>query len=188
MFKTAIVVGSLRKASTNRKLARAIARLGQGRFTAEFAEIGDLPLFNEDLEASVPASVTRLKQQIEGADAVLFVTPEYNRATPGVLKNAIDWASRPYGKSAFKGKPAAVIGTSPGSIGTAVAQHNLRGTLAYLDMVIMSQPEAYIQFTDGLIDDDGKISKPETEKFLQGFADSFAAWSERHIGSFRAAA
>lgn len=187
-FKTAIIVGSLRKGSTNLKLAKALAALGKDKFDAQVLEIGDLPLFNEDLEKDFPQTATRLKKEIEQADAVLFVTPEYNRSMPAPLKNAIDWASRPYGKNSFAGKPSAIIGTSPGAIGTACAQHNLRPTLAYLDVIMMSQPEAYLQFKEGLIDDNGKISNPDTEKFLQKFVDTFVGWSQRHIGSGASAA
>jgi chromate reductase len=182
-FTTAIIVGSLRKDSTNLKLAKALAKLGQDKFSAKILEIGDLPLFNQDLEANVPAPVTRLKKEIEGADAVLIVTPEYNRSMPAPLKNAIDWASRPYGKNSFAGKPAAIIGTSPGAIGTACAQHNLRPTLAYLDVILMSQPEAYVQFKDGLIDAEGNISNEGTQKFLQAYVDKFTTWVERHTST-----
>lgn len=182
-FTTAIIVGSLRKDSTNLKLAKALAKLGKDKFNAKFVEISDLPLFNQDLEANVPAPVTRMKKEIEGADAVLFVTPEYNRSMPAPLKNAIDWASRPYGKNSFAGKPAAIIGTSPGAIGTACAQHNLRPTLAYLDVILMSQPEAYVQFKDGLIDGEGNINNDGTQKFLQTYVEKFVLWVERHTGT-----
>jgi chromate reductase len=182
-FKTAIIVGSLRKDSTNLKLAKALARLGADRFDAQFIQIGDLPLFNQDLEENFPAAATRMKNEIKNADAVLLVTPEYNRSMPAPLKNAIDWASRPYGQNSFAGKPAAIIGTSPGAIGTACAQHNLRPTLAYLDVILMSQPEAYIQFREGLIDNNGIISSPDTQKFLQKYVDAFAAWTIRHLGA-----
>jgi chromate reductase len=184
-FKTAIIVGSLRRESTNLKLAKALAKLGDARFDTQIVQIGDLPLFNEDLEKDMPAPVARLKKEIEAADAVLFVTPEYNRSMPGVLKNAIDWASRPYGKNSFAGKPAAICGTSPGPVGTACSQHNLRPTLAYLDMIMLSQPEVYLQFKPDLIDANGKIANPETQKFLQGFVDKFTDWSERHIESHK---
>ena len=187
-FTVAILVGSLRKESNNLKLAKALSKLGGGRFEAKLIQIGDLPLFNQDLEADFPAAAQRMKKEIEGADAVLFVTPEYNRGMPGVLKNAIDWASRPYGKNSFAGKPGAIVGTSPGAIGTAVAQHNLRPTLAYLDIALLGQPEIYLQFKDGLIDFDGNISNPDTQKFLQGFVDKFCAWCERHAGAKQAKA
>ncbi len=177
-FTVAVLVGSLRKDSTNLKLAKALAKLGKDRFEPKYIQIGDLPLFNQDLEADFPATAKRMKSEIEGADAVLIVTPEYNRGMPGPLKNAIDWASRPYGKNSFAGKPGAIIGTSPGAIGTAVSQHNLRPTLAYLDIALMGQPEAYVQFKEGLIDAEGTISNPDTQKFLQGFVDKFCAWCE----------
>jgi chromate reductase len=186
-FNVAVIVGSLRKDSNNLKLGKALAKLGAGKFRTSMIQIGDLPLFNEDLEKDMPAPVARMKKEIESADAVLFVTPEYNRSMPGVLKNAIDWASRPYGKNSFAGKPAAICGTSPGAIGTACSQHNLRPALAYLDMILMGQPELYLQFKEGLIDADGNITNEGTQKFLQGFVDKFSGWSARHIGSGKAA-
>jgi chromate reductase, NAD(P)H dehydrogenase (quinone) len=181
--KVAIIVGSLRKESFNLKLAKALAKLGAARFDAQFVQIGDLPLFSQDLENPMPAPVARLKKEIEGADAVLFVTPEYNRGMPGPLKNAVDWASRPYGKNSFDGKPAALCGASPGAIGSACAQHNLRPTLGYLNVILLGQPEVYFQFKEGIIDADGNISSDDTRKFLQGFVDKFAAWIERHGGA-----
>jgi chromate reductase len=187
-FKVAVIVGSLRRDSINLKLAKAIAKLGKDKFDAIFLQIGDLPLYNQDLEASFPAQATRLKEEIQGADAVLFVTPEFNRGMPGPLKNAIDWASRPYGKNAFAGKPAAVCGASPGAIGTACAQHNLRPTLGYLDVILMGQPELYLQFKEGLIDGEGNIGNDDTKKFLQGYVDKFAAWIARHVQSAAAPA
>lgn len=177
MTKIAVIVGSLRKDSSNLKLAKAIIKLG--KLDAQILQIGDLPLFNEDLEKDFPAPALRLKEEIESADAVLFVTPEYNRSMPGPLKNAIDWASRPYGKNSFAGKPGAVIGTSPGSIGAAIAQNDLKHILGYLDIDLMGQPEVYLQFKPGLIDADGNISNEDTKKFLQKFADAFNAWT-RH--------
>ena len=179
-MKVAVIVGSLRKESSNLKLAKALIALGKGKFDAQISRIDDLPLFNEDLEKDVPAAVTRLKAEINGADAVLFVTPEYNRSMPGPLKNAIDWASRPYGKNSFASKPGAMVGTSPGAIGTAVAQHNLKGTLSYLDVTLMGQPEVYFQFKPDLIDAEGNISNEDTKKFLAKFVDAFAAWAEHH--------
>jgi len=176
----AVLVGSLRKASINLKLARALEKLAEGKARFEFVQIGDLPLYNQDFDADYPAEATRLKQQIRAADAVLFVTPEYNRSVPGVLKNAIDIGSRPYGDSAFAGKPAAVIGASVGVIGTALAQQHLRNILAYLDMPVLGQPEAFLHFKDGLIDDAGTISNPGTAEFLQGFVDAFLALVQAH--------
>lgn len=176
MSKIAVVVGSLRKDSTNKKFAQALGKLAAGKMEFHFVEIGELPLFNQDLEANVPASVTKFKTEIESADGVLFVTPEYNRSIPGVLKNAIDWGSRPYGKSSWSAKPAAIAGTSPGAIGTAVAQTHLRSiTSGFLDMPTMGQPEMYFQWKDGLIDDNGNITNEGTQKFLQSFVDKFAA-------------
>lgn len=182
-FKTAVIVGSLRKDSYNLKLAKAIAKLGNSRFDVQYVQIGDLPLFSQDLEASVPAPVTRLKGEIEKADAVLIVTPEYNRGIPGPLKNAIDWASRPYGKNSFAGKPAAICGASPGAIGTACAQANFKSVLSYLDVLLMGAPEVYFQFKEGIIDGDGNITNEDSKKFLQKFTDKFADWADRHIAS-----
>ncbi|MEZ0226234.1 MAG: NADPH-dependent FMN reductase [Alphaproteobacteria bacterium] len=187
-FKAAVIVGSLRKDSYNLKLAKAIAKLGNSRFDVQYLQIGDLPLFSQDLEANVPAAVTRLKSEIENADAVLIVTPEYNRGIPGPLKNAIDWASRPYGKNSFAGKPAAICGASPGAIGTACAQSNFKSVLSYLDVLLMGAPEVYFQFKEGLIDAEGNISSDDTKKFLQKFTDKFADWADRHIGSAAACA
>jgi chromate reductase len=179
MSAIAVIVGSIRRDSLNRKLAGVLAELAKPRDRYTFSRIDDLPLFSQDLEASPPAPVTRLKGEIATADGVLIVTPEYNRSIPGVLKNAIDWAARPYGKNSFDGKPTAAIGTSPGAIGTAAAQQHLRSILAYLNVILMGQPEAYIAFKQGLIDDSGKITDEATRKFLQGYVDSFANWVER---------
>jgi chromate reductase len=185
-FKVAVIVGSLRKDSYNLKLANALSKLAKDKFDATFVQIGDLPLFSQDLEANVPAPVTRMKKEIEGADAVLFVTPEYNRGMPGVLKNAIDWASRPYGKNSFAGKPAAICGASPGAIGTACAQSAFKPTLVYLDVILMAQPEVYFQFKEGIIDAEGNITSDGSQKFLQGFVDKFYGWTERHVTSAQA--
>ena len=180
-FKVAIIVGSLRKDSSNLKLAKALAKLGQGKFEAQILSIGDLPLFNQDLEAAFPSQATKLKEDIMAANAVIIVTPEYNRSIPGPLKNALDWCSRPYGKNAFAGKPTAVCGTSPGAIGTACAQQVLRPVLNYLDVVLMGQPELFLQFKDGMIDADGNVTNPDTAKFLQTYVDKVAAWIGKHI-------
>jgi chromate reductase len=174
----AVLVGSLRKDSYNRKLGQALARLAAPALDFTFIEIGDLPLYNQDLDGAYPPAATRLKEQVRAADAVLFLTPEYNRAIPGVLKNAIDWGSRPYGKSAWAGKPAAIAGASVGAVGTAVAQQQLRAVLGYLDMPTLGQPEVFIHFRDGLIDDQGSITNEGTQKFLQGFVTKFTAWIE----------
>lgn len=185
MTKIAVLVGSLRKDSSNLKLAKALVKLGG--LDAKIVEIGDLPLFNEDLEKDFPPQAQRMKKEIETADAVLFVTAEYNRGIPGVLKNAIDWASRPYGKNSFAKKPGAVIGTSPGSIGTAVAQNTLKHILLYLDVDLMGQPEAYLQFKPDLIDADGNVSNEDTKRFLQKYVDAFKAWAQ-HGEKHKAAA
>lgn len=182
-FKVAVIVGSLRKDSMNLKLGKALTKLGQDKFDAKFLNISDLPLFNQDLEANFPEQATRLKNEIVAADAVLFVTPEYNRSMPGPLKNAIDWCSRPYGKNAFAGKPAAICGASPGAIGTACSQSSLKPVLSYLDIALMGQPELYLHFTDGLIDGEGNVTNENTKKFLQKFVDSFAAWVSQHASN-----
>ena len=177
--RIATVVGSLRRESLNRKFAHALARLAPEGFEFEFLEIGDLPLYDQDQDTHQAAPVKRLKQQVRDAHGVLFVTPEYNRSIPGVLKNAIDHASRPYGDSAWAGKPAGVIGVSVGSIGTALAQQHLRNTLAYLDMPTMGQPEAFIQHTDTLYDASGDIGEA-SRAFVQGWMDRYVAWVNRH--------
>jgi chromate reductase len=178
-YKIAVVAGSLRKDSFNRKFAGALVKLGPSEFSFQPLEIGDLPLYNQDADATPAPQVTRLKDAIKAAQGVLFVTPEYNRSIPGVLKNAIDLASRPYGQSAWAGKPAGVIGVSVGAIGTAVAQQHLRTTLAYLDMPTLGQPEAFIQAKDGLFDSAGEIG-PDSRKFLQGWMDAYCAWVKKH--------
>lgn len=169
----AVFVGSLRKESCNRRLALALEKLAGDRARFRYVRIDDLPLYNQDFDGSYPAHGTRLKDEVRSADAVLFVTPEYNRSVPGVLKNAIDIGSRPYGDSAFGGKPAAVIGASIGQIGTAVAQQHLRNSLAFLDMHVLGQPEAFIHFKDELIGADGTIHNEGTQKFLRGYVDRF---------------
>jgi chromate reductase len=156
-FNIAVIVGSLRRDSFNAKLAKAMAKLGPADFTFKRSEIGDLPPYNQDDDGNQAAVVKRLKAEITAAQGVLFVTPEYNRSVPGVLKNAIDHASRPYGQSAFAGKPAGVIGVSVGAIGTAAAQQHLRNTLAYLDAPTLGQPEAFIQAKEGLFDSEGNV-------------------------------
>lgn len=180
-FKVAVIVGSLRKDSINLKLAKALTKLGKDKFEAKFLQIGNLPLFNQDLESNFPESATNLKNEILSADAVLFVTPEYNRSMPAPLKNALDWCSRPYGKNSFAKKPAAICGTSPGAIGTACAQNSLKSVLNYLDIILMGQPELYLQFNEGLIDEEGNITNENTKKFLQKFVDAFDAWLVQHV-------
>ena len=181
MQNVAVIVGSIRKDSINKKLAGALAKLAEGKFAFETVRIDDLPLFNQDNETTPPPEVTRIKTQIAAADAVLFVTPEHNRSIPAAMKNAIDWATRPHGTSAFKGKPGAIIGTSRGAISTAVAQSHLRVILAAHLSAILGAPEAYVQFKDGLIGEDGAIGDETARKFLQGFVVNFVrlveAWA-----------
>ncbi|TBR39712.1 MULTISPECIES: NADPH-dependent FMN reductase [Dyella] len=177
--KIAVFVGSLRKESINKRLALAVERLAPKEFTFEHVAIDGLPLYNQDFDADYPLACKHLKQTIEAADALLFVTPEYNRSIPGVLKNAIDIASRPWGTNSFAGKPGAVIGASIGSTGTALSQQHLRNVLAYLDVAVLGQPEVFIHFKDELIDGEGHIANEGTQKFLQGFVDKYVAWVKR---------
>ena len=177
-YQIAVVVGSLRRESFNRKLATAMAALAPTDFVFQQVQMDDLPLYNQDDDAGQPASVKRLKSELNAAHGFMFVTPEYNRSIPGVLKNAIDHASRPYGQSAWAGKPAGVLGVSVGSIGTAVAQQHLRTILAYLDVPTLGQPEAFIQAKDDLFDKNGSIGATSLA-FLQGWMDHYAAWVRR---------
>jgi chromate reductase len=179
-IKVAVLVGSLRKDSYNRRLARAVEKLAPQELAFEHVRIDDLPLYDQDFDADYPPRCQQLKAQIKSADALLFVTPEYNRSVPGVLKNAIDIASRPYGTNAFAGKPGAVIGASIGATGSALAQQHLRNTLAYLDVPLLGQPEVFVQFKDdGPVDANGEITVDSTRKFLQGFVDRYVEWVHR---------
>ena len=184
-YQIAVVVGSLRKDSYNRALAGALAKLAPPEFTFRQVEIGDLPLYNQDDDANQAPAVKRLKSEIEAAQGLLFLTPEYNRSFPGVLKNAIDHASRPYGDNAWAGKPAGVLGVSVGAMGTAMAQQHLRNILAYLDAPTLGQPEAFIQAKDGLFDADGNIGA-DSREFLQGWMDHFVAWVQKHSNNLAA--
>ncbi|MHA6203142.1 NADPH-dependent FMN reductase [Dyella soli] len=179
-IRVAVLVGSLRKGSFNRQLARAVEQLMPSDFSFDYVRIDNLPLYNQDFDGDYPAEGKRLKQEIESADALLFVTPEYNRSLPGVLKNAIDIASRPWGANSFAGKPGAVIGISVGATGTALAQQQLRNVLAYLDVPTLGQPEVFIQHKEGLFEADDKIGSDGTRKFLQGFVDRYVAWVKTH--------
>ena len=181
-YRIALFVGSLRRDSYNRKLANALVRLAPSEFAFEQLKIDDLPLYNQDDDANQAESVKRLKSQIRDSQGVLFVTPEYNRSVPGVLKNALDNASRPYGQSAWAGKPAGILGASIGSVGTAVSQLHLRTILAYLDMPTLGQPEAYLHVKDGFFDDAGNIANAETRKFLHGWMDKYAMWVKKLTG------
>ena len=176
------VIGSLRKDSINRKLANAVVRLGPPDFTFKELRIGDLPLYNQDQDNAQAPEVQRFKSELRAVDAVIFFTPEYNRSVPGVLKNAIDNASRPYGQSAWAGKPAGILGASIGSIGTAVSQLHLRTILAYLDMPTMGQPEVYLHIKDGFFDDAGNIANADSRKFLHGWMDKYAMWVKKLTG------
>ena len=178
-YSIAVLVGSLRKESLNAKLAAALARLAPPELSFQRVQIGDLPLYNQDDDASPAPSVVRLKGQVAAAQGVLFVTPEYNRSIPGVLKNAIDHGSRPYGRSVWAGKPAGVAGISPGAPGTSMAQQHLRNMLAYLDMPTLSQPEVFLQYKEGLFDAAGDIGEA-SRGFLQGWMDRYVAFLRRN--------
>jgi chromate reductase len=178
-YTIAVIVGSLRRDSFNRKLATAIAKLAPAEFSFKQVEIGDLPLYNQDDDANQAASVKRLKAEIASAQGLLFVTPEYNRSISGVLKNAIDHASRPYGQSAWAGKPAGVLGASPGAAGTCMAQQHLRNILACLDVLVLGQPEAFIQAKEGLFDSAGNLGA-ESKAFLLGWMDRYVTWVRKH--------
>ena len=175
----AVLVGSLRRDSYNRKLAIALAHLASADFTFEQLQIDDLPLYNQDNDATPPACVKRLKNEISAAQAILFVTPEHNRSIPSVLKNAIDHGSRPYGQSVWTGKPAGIVGVSPGASGTAMAQQHLRNILVSQDMPTLGQPEAFVQYKDGLFDADGRIGVGSA-KFLQTWMDRYVAWVKKY--------
>lgn len=174
-----VVVGSLRRDSFNAKLAHALGKLAPPAFALKRIEIGDLPLYNQDDDGNQAPQVKRLKSEVKASAGLIFITPEYNRSIPGVLKNAIDHASRPYGQSAWAGKPAGVIGVSVGAIGTALAQQHLRNILGYLDVPTLGQPEAFIQAKDGLFNPDGSIGEG-SRQFVQGWMDKYVAWVKRH--------
>ena len=178
-YKVGYFVGSLSSKSINRQLANALVRLAPPELQMSEIPIKDLPLYSQDYDADYPPVARALKQAIADVDAVLFVTPEYNRSIPGGLKNAIDWASRPWGKNSFARKPSGVIGTSPGAIGTAVAQQSLRGVLCFCNSPLMNQVEAYIQFKPGLISADGEVSDPATQEFLRNYMKEFHAFVVR---------
>ena len=181
-IRVAVLVGSLRKASINLRLAKALERLAPPDFAFEYLRLDDLPLYNQDFDADYPEAAKRLKRQIESAAALLFVTPEYNRSMPGVLKNALDLGSRPWGTNSFAGKPGAVIGASIGAIGSALAQQHLRNSLVFLDVAVLAQPEVFVQFKDdGPIDPDGQIVNEGTRKFLQSFMDRYVMWVHRSL-------
>lgn len=178
-YRVGYFVGSFASDSINRKLAAALVRLAPSN--VEFTEISikDLPLYSRDYDDDFPAEARALKEAITSVDALLFVTPEYNRGLPGALKNAIDWASRPWGTNALSRRPSAIIGASTGKLGTAIAQHNLRAVLSFCNAPTMSAPEAYIQFTPDLITDDGDVTNASTEEFLRNFMFEFEQFTAR---------
>lgn len=176
MYTIAVIVGSLRKGSINRQLARAVAAEGGDLFTFNFVPVDDVPLFNKDLEADPPAPVVAFRKAIDGADAVLFATPEYNRGIPGVMKNLIDWGSRPPGKASLRGKPAAIMGASLGAVGTAVAQAQMRSTLGMIGMPLVSQPELYIAAKPGMFAEDGTFTDASLKLFMRGFLEGMKTW------------
>jgi chromate reductase len=177
----AVLVGSLRKESFNRKMANALVKLTPDGMKLEIVEIGDLPFYNEDVEANAPATWLAFRGRIKAADAILFVTPEYNRSVPGVLKNAIDVGSRPYGKSVWDGKPGAVVSVSPSAIGGFGANHHLRQSMVFLNVTMMQQPEAYVGNAAKLFDEQGNIASDDTKKFLEKFLQAFSAWIKLHV-------
>lgn len=178
-YKIAVVVGSLRKDSFNQKLANAILKLAPAEFSFKQMMIADLPLYNQDDDENQAESVKNLKAALNASQGFLFVSPEYNRSIPGVLKNAIDHASRPYGSSAWAKKPAGVLGASVGAIGTALAQQHLRNVLAYLDVPTLCAPEAFIHAKEGLFDKEGNIG-PDSKKFLQAWMDAYVEWIKKY--------
>jgi len=180
-YQIAVIVGSLRKDSFNRKLASAVVKLAPSEFTFKQVQIADLPLYNQDDDANQAESVKGMKGEIAAAQGILFVTPEYNRSIPGVLKNAIDHGSRPYGQSVWGGKPAGVLGISPGATGTAMAQQHLRNVLVAVGVLTMAQPEAFIQAKEGLFDENGEIGAG-SKKFLQNWMDQYVTWVKKHAG------
>lgn len=171
MFKVLVIVGSLRKDSINLKVARALEKLNHPNLQFHFLKIDDVPLYNQDLDSNLPTSVVRMKSEIAAADAVLFVTPEYNRSIPGVLKNIIDWGTRPYGQNVWKAKPTILMGVSISSVGTAVAQAHLRSIMHAISATLLSQTEIYLTYKEGLVDEKFMITNEGTQKFLQGFLD-----------------
>ena len=178
-YKVGYLIGSLAKGSINRKLARALVKLAPASLMMREISFAELPLYSYDYDANFPPAAKAFKEQIAAVDAVLFVTPEYNRSIPGGLKNAIDWASRPYGKNAFARKPSAIIGTSPGKIGTAIAQAHLRSILAFCNSPLMNSIEAYVQYEQGLITDAGDVTNETTSAFLHDYMTAFSDYIGR---------
>ncbi len=180
-YKIAVIVGSLRKESFNLKTAKALIAFAPESLALEILNIADLPMFNEDLEATPPKEWVAFKEQISAADGLLFLTPEYNRSVPGVLKNAIDVGSRPYGKNSWNGKPAAIASVSIGPISGFGANHHLRQSLVFVNVHTMAQPEAYIGGAAALFDDNGKLNNDSTKEFLRSFMEAFEKWIKTHV-------
>ena len=181
MTKIAVFVGSLQENSINKKLVQNLERLAPEGVEFEYVDL-NLPLFNQDLEANFPAEAQKVKEQVEAADGVLFATPEYNRSIPGVLKNAIDWASRPWGANSFDGKPVGIVGATISPVGTAVAQSDLRHIAGYLNTKLMGQPELYLALAGNKFDEDGKI-EAGSEELLQNYITSFTQWVSREVSA-----
>ncbi len=177
--KIAVIVGSLRKESYNRKIAQEMIRLSEGKLEMKIVEIADLPLYTEDLDQNPPEAWTCFREQIKGADGLLIVSPEYNRTIPGALKNAVDVGSRPYGSSVWPGKPGAVVTSSISSLGGLAANHHIRQAFVFVDVPLMQQPEAYIGNAAEIFKEDGKTLVADTEKFLSDFIDAFHQWVEK---------
>lgn len=179
--KIAVIVGSLRKESLNLKTAKAMMEMAPESFDMELVDISGLPMYNEDLAANPPKEWVTLKEKINAVDGILFVTPEYNRSVPAVLKNAIDVASRPYGKNSWDGKPGAIVSVSTGAISGFGANHHLRQSLTFVNVPAMAQPEAYIGGAAGLFDDNGNLTNDSTKKFLKSFLDAFEKWVDTNV-------
>ncbi|WP_295809703.1 NADPH-dependent FMN reductase [uncultured Nitratireductor sp.] len=176
MKKVVVLVGSNRKESINLKFAKALEKLAEGRLEFEYFDLSVLPMYNDDDVADYPASAQHLKDSVAAADGLLFVTPEHNRSIPAILKNAIDWGSRPWGKNSWTGKPTAVVGASPGAMGSIAAQIHLRSIMVSMGATLMTSPEVYLQMKPDLIDGNDDVANEDTRAFLSGFVDRFAAW------------
>jgi len=172
--KVGLIVGSARKESINKRLALAISKEGATELDFQWIQIDDLPLFNQDLEKDLPASVQRFKKEVESLNAFIFVTPEHNHSMPALLKNAIDWGTRPFGKNSWEGKRVAIAGTSPGATGTMASQFQLRQAMLSMGVQAMARPEVYMQFQDGLIDENGTVAVEKTKSFIQRYVKSAA--------------
>jgi chromate reductase, NAD(P)H dehydrogenase (quinone) len=178
MYNIATIIGSLRKDSFNKKFMHALDKLDHPKLKFNILNIETIPLFNQDHEQDMPAPAAKMKKEVAESDGVLFLTPEYNRSIPGVLKNIIDWGTRPYGQNVWKNKPTGILGVSPGVIGTAVAQSHLRSILGSIAVPVLGEPEVYLVYKEGLIDDNFNITNENTKKFLQSFLDRFSQWVE----------